>query len=137
MCLAGGHTASDCVLCLLDEGIVFMGDLLFFNHHPYLEDGDPDEWLRSLEAIRGLNPKILVPGHGPVGALADLKPMRQYVGTLDELARKMVQDGETEARIAEMAIPEPFARWRFAPFFAPNIQFMYQRQLSKQGPVSI
>lgn len=137
MRFVGGHTASDCTLCLLDEGIVFMGDLLFVEHHPYLEDGDPDELLRILEAVRGLNPKILVPGHGPVGALADLKPMIQYVSTQDELARKMVQDGEAEERINEMAIPEPFANWRFAAFFAPNMKFLYQRQLSRQGGVTV
>ncbi len=37
---AGGHTESDSVLYLPQEGIVFIGDLLSIDFHPYLGGGD-------------------------------------------------------------------------------------------------
>jgi len=131
----GGHTESDAVLFLPQEGIAFMSDLLFIGHHPYLGGGDPERLLHILEAVSDLAPKLLVPGHGPVGTAESLKLMRQYVSALDGLARKMVEDGEAEETIDAMAIPEPFDDWLFASFFPGNMQFLYQRRLGEQGDV--
>jgi len=63
----GGHSKGDAVLFLPQEGIAFMSDLLFIGHHPYLGDGDPERLLHILEQVSDLAPKLLVPGHGPVG----------------------------------------------------------------------
>jgi glyoxylase-like metal-dependent hydrolase (beta-lactamase superfamily II) len=127
----GGHTESDTVLFLPQEGIAFMSDLLFIGFQPYLGGGDPDRLLHILEAVSDLDPKLLVPGHGPVGTTDALKVMGQYVGTLDGLARDMVELGEPEEKIDEMAVPEPFADWLFAAFFPVNMRFLYQRHLGK------
>ena len=132
---AGGHTESDAVLFLPQEGIAFMSDLLFIGHHPYLGGGDPERLRHILEAVSDLAPKLLVPGHGPVGMADSLTQMGHYVHTLDGLARKMVEDGEAEETIDAMAIPEPYDDWLFASFFPGNMQFLYQRRLGEQGDV--
>jgi cyclase len=129
----GGHTESDAVLFLPQEGIAFMSDLLFIGHQPYLGGGDPDRLLHILEAVSALAPKLLVPGHGPVGTAESLTAMGQYVRTLDGLARKMVEDGKAEESIEAMAIPEPYDDWLFAAFFPVNMHFLYQRRLRGQG----
>ena len=131
----GGHTESDAVLFLPQEGIAFMSDLLFIGHHPYLGGGDPERLLHILEAVSDLAPKLLVPGHGPVGMADSLTQMGQYVHTLDGLARKMVEDGEAEETIDAMAIPEPYDDWLFSSFFPGNMHFLYQRRLGEQGDV--
>ena len=122
----GGHTESDSVLFLPQEGIAFMSDLLFIGFQPYLGGGHPDRMLRILEAVSDLSPRLLVPGHGPVGTVDALKVMGEYVSTLDGLARDMVERGEPEAKIDEMAIPEPFEDWLFSAFFPVNMHFLYQ-----------
>ncbi|MGD8998043.1 MAG: MBL fold metallo-hydrolase [Anaerolineae bacterium] len=132
---AGGHTESDAVLFLPQDGIAFMSDLLFIGHHPYLGGGDPERLLRILEAVSDLAPKLLVPGHGPVGTADSLAQMRQYVRALDGLARKMIEDGEAEEAIDAMAIPEPYDDWLFDSFFPGNVQFLYQRRLEEPGDV--
>jgi cyclase len=132
---AGCHTESDAVLHLPQEGIVFMSDLLFCGHQPYLGGGNPDRVLHSLEAVLDLAPKLLVPGHGPVGTVESLLAMEQYVRTLDGLARKMVEDGEAEETIEAMAIPEPYDDWLFAAFFPGNMQYLYQRHLREREAV--
>ena len=127
--LVGGHTESDAVLFLPQEGIAFMSDLLFIGCHPYLGGGDPDRLRDALAAVSDLAPKLLVPGHGPVGTAESLKHMSQYVSTLDGLARQMVDHGEAEETIDAMAIPEPYDDWLFAAFFPGNMHFLYQRCL--------
>jgi glyoxylase-like metal-dependent hydrolase (beta-lactamase superfamily II) len=133
----GGHTQNDAVLFLPQEGIAFMSDLLFIEYHPWVGGGDPDKLSYILQEVSDLNPKVLVPGHGPVGTPDSLKLMRQYIRTLDGLARKMVEDREAEEKIDEMAIPEPFDDWLFSAFFPLNMHFLYQRQLSRQTGISV
>jgi cyclase len=132
----GGHTESDAVLFLPQEGIAFMSDLLFIGHQPYLGGGDPDRLRHILKEVSDLAPGLLVPGHGPVGTAESLKVMSQYVSTLDGLARKMVEDGEAEETIDAMAIPEPFEDWLFAAFFPVNMHFLYQRRSGEQTQIS-
>ena len=129
---AGGHSASDAVLFLPEEGIAFMSDLLFIGYHPWLGAGDPDRLLQILDNVSGLAPQTLVPGHGPVGTSDSLRQMRHYVCTLGELAREMVEAGEAEAKIDSMAIPEPYNDWLFAAFFPLNMHFLYQLRLRAQ-----
>ena len=128
---AGGHTESDAVLFLPKEGVAFMSDLLFIGHQPYLGGGDPDRLRQIMEKVSALAPRLLVPGHGPVGTADSLKVMSQYVSTLDELARKMVEDDAAEETIDTMAIPQPYDDWLFASFFPVNMQVLYQRHLRK------
>jgi glyoxylase-like metal-dependent hydrolase (beta-lactamase superfamily II) len=65
--LGRGHTAGDLVVHLPQEGIVATGDLVVYPIP--LVGGDQSfvmEWSATLDRILGLNPKIIVPGHGPV-----------------------------------------------------------------------
>jgi len=133
----GGHTKSDVVLFLPQEGIAFVSDLLFVGCHPWLGGCDPDRVPGILDAVSGLSPKVLVPGHGPVGTADSLTQMKRYVSTLDGLARKMVEQGELEERIDAMTIPEPFNDWLIASFFSVNMHFLYQRHLLRQRSVLV
>jgi cyclase len=130
---AGGHTESDAVLFLPHEGIAFMSDLLFIGHRPYLGGGDPDRLRHILVEVSDMAPRLLVPGHGPVGTADSLKVMSQYVSTLAGLAREMVEEGESEETIDRMPVPEPYADWLFASFFPGNMHFLYQRHLLERG----
>lgn len=133
----GGHTESDIVLFLPQEGIVFMSDLLFIGHHAYLGGGDPERLLHILGEVSALAPMQLVPGHGPVGTADSLNQMGHFVRTMDDLARNMIEHGEAEEAIESMPIPEPYDDWLFASFFPGNIQFLYQRRLGGEGEVLV
>jgi glyoxylase-like metal-dependent hydrolase (beta-lactamase superfamily II) len=133
---SGGHTESDVVLFLPQERIAFMSDLLFIGHHPYLGGGDPDSFRQILDDVYSLAPELVVPGHGPVGSVEDVKAMSRYVSLLDELARKMVEAGEAEETIDAMPIPHPYEDWLLASFFPVNLHYYYQRWLEKQISLS-
>jgi glyoxylase-like metal-dependent hydrolase (beta-lactamase superfamily II) len=65
--LGKGHTAADLVVHLPKEKIVITGDLVVW---PVPLVGNPQShigaWASTLEKLRGLQPGIIVPGHGPV-----------------------------------------------------------------------
>jgi len=122
-----GHTESDCVLFLPEEGVVFCGDLLFVRSHPYLASGDPDAWLSSLDKIVGLGAEVYLPGHGPVGGRRDLDRMELYIRTLMELAREIAAKGKTVDDAAKVPVPESFADWALPSHFEYNLRFLYER----------
>jgi len=115
-----GHTRSDAFLWLPEERIAFLSDLLFVGCHPYLPDGDPHAWMQALDKIKTLRPRILVPGHGPVGRMKDLNHMARYIIAVSELARGPASGDE----INHTSLPYPFKDWEYQPFFPANLEFM-------------
>jgi cyclase len=83
--LGGGHTESDAFLWF--EDTVFTGDLVVVESHPWVGDGDVEHWLEILDAFEARRPRVIVPGHGPIGSVADIPPLRRYLeGLLDGTA---------------------------------------------------
>ncbi len=123
----GGHTESDAILFLPEEGIVLMADLLFIGNHPYLSDGDPDETVRILDRVKELDAEVFVSGHGGVGGRNDLDRMAAYITTCQALARELIDAGGGDAEIDALPIPEPFADWGLSSFFPVNLRFLIKR----------
>jgi glyoxylase-like metal-dependent hydrolase (beta-lactamase superfamily II) len=83
--LGGGHTESDAFLWF--EDTVFTGDLVVVESHPWVGDGDVEHWLEILDAFEARRPRMIVPGHGPIGSVDDIPPLRRYLeGLLDGTA---------------------------------------------------
>lgn len=61
-----GHTPYQAAVVVEEEGVVFTSDNVFSGVHTWLQEADPEAWLRTLEAIRELGVETLVPGHGAV-----------------------------------------------------------------------
>lgn len=117
ICFGSGHTDSDTVLHLPDDGILFAGDLILSKQHLTLASGDPEHWLVVLERLADLRPEHIVPGHGPVGTMEDLRAAREYLGACLEAAQV---SGTPQ-------IPERFAGWSWAINFEENVRFLRAR----------
>jgi len=126
----GGHSMSDTILHIPEEGIVFMADLLFIDIHPYFPDGDPEEIQRNLAEVRKMQAKTFVPGHGPVGQTLHLDWMDEYIGTLNSLVREAINRGVTEAEIDKIAVPREYEHLIMPTFFPANLKFLYQKQIT-------
>jgi cyclase len=132
----GGHTGSDTILHLPQDGIVFMSDLLFVSCHPYLADGDPAMLLKALKEISLLDASHYVPGHGPVGTTTDLKMLIEYIELCYATARKLVVDGNvSEEQMAELKVTEKYRTWLLPRFYQVNIRFLCQRLITAGGTV--
>lgn len=62
--LGQGHTAGDAIAWLPEERICFAGDLVEMEAGVYAGDAHLQDWLQTLERLRALEPKTLVPGRG-------------------------------------------------------------------------
>jgi glyoxylase-like metal-dependent hydrolase (beta-lactamase superfamily II) len=120
----GGHTASDAFLYLPDERVLFTGDLAFLHLHPWLPDGDPDEWQRILDRLERLEPLVVIPGHGPVTGAVCLSLTRRYITQTQALARQLADTSATEDEISATPIPAPFEDWELPNFFDANLRFL-------------
>jgi len=128
--LGGGHTASDALLHLPAEQIIFTGDLLVVKNHPDLTYGDPHTWLTILAQITALAPQCLLPGHGELGTLIDVALIERYLRETLQLAEEHRRaDGTAESAVA---LPPPaFTEgWSNAEAFGRNMKFLYEDESS-------
>ena len=123
-----GHTGSDAVMILPKEGIVFMGDLLFTQRHPWLGDGDPDSWKTHLEKFYNDNSlKQFIPGHGPVAGKEQLQIIIKYITDLQQMASEAVQNGIPDSVFVKKAIPAAYKDWWYGRFYPGNLSFVYSK----------
>jgi glyoxylase-like metal-dependent hydrolase (beta-lactamase superfamily II) len=60
-----GHTGGDTVVWVPAEKVLFSGDLVEYEAGIYTGDAHLEEWPNTLEKLRALKPRALVPGRGP------------------------------------------------------------------------
>jgi len=106
-----GHTGAD--LAILDErsGVLFAGDLVFYQR-ALTTPGTPglDVWLADIATLQALPWKQIVPGHGPLASSdAPFAQMTDYLGWLDGLLRKGAAEGAEMNALIRAPIPERFA----------------------------
>ena len=106
-----GHTGAD--LAILDQktGVLFAGDLVFYQRALTTPNspGLP-VWLADIATLQGLPWTLIVPGHGPVAS--DAKPFEQmhdYLTWLDQLLRDGAAQGRDMPELIRSLIPERFA----------------------------
>ena len=61
-----GHTDGDLAVLDTQSGVLFAGDLVFFERTPTTPNANIARWLSSLSALESLAITHVVPGHGPV-----------------------------------------------------------------------
>lgn len=106
-----GHTGAD--LAILDErtGVLFAGDILFYQRALTTPNSPGlDVWLADLDILQALPWKRLVAGHGLVADdAAPFVQMRDYLGWLDGLLRDSAASGADMNEVIQSPIPERFA----------------------------
>jgi glyoxylase-like metal-dependent hydrolase (beta-lactamase superfamily II) len=63
--LGPGHTGGDTVVWVPAERVLFSGDLVEYQAGIYTGDAHLEAWPATLEKLRALRPRALVPGRGP------------------------------------------------------------------------
>lgn len=121
----GGHTSSDAFLLLPAERIAFLGDLLGVQMHPSFGQADLEQWDSILEQVEALDIQTVVPGHGPVGTLADVATLRNYLSDMEILVSEAIVHGETAEEVAARALPAAYAAWGARDIFADNLRHLY------------
>jgi len=131
MTLGVGHTACDTILVLPEDRIAFIGDLGFFQTHPYLGSSNPEKWIDILDKLSVSKINLFIPGHGPVGTKADLLALKTYIMTLQALVASVVNCGGSEDDAASQPVPEIALEWAGFGRFEQSMRYLYQRHVNK------
>lgn len=111
------HSHGDLLLHLPAEKIVFAADVLFVGVSPIMWVGPLSNWQRALETILALEPKIVVPGHGPVSGPTEVRLMAEHlawvesVGERQRAAGRSPIDGALDALTSAEYRTSPWADW--------------------------
>ena len=105
-----GHTQADLVVLDHTSGVLFAGDLVFWQRAATTPHASIADWLVSLDRLQALKWKTIVPGHGaPHGDARGIEQTRNYLKWLDGTLRKAAADGLDMPDLLRMKLPDSFA----------------------------
>lgn len=122
------HTDGDTLVYLPGKKVLFTGDILFTNYHPFLGEGNIEEWVKQLDDIKSMDVEKIIPGHGPLSQKNDLDDMKKYIMLFDQKAKELASQSDDLQKIItamQSALPQrPEGVW----LIAPNIQMKYLKK---------
>ena len=107
--LGAAHTRGDLIVYLVNDKILFAGDIALNGRLPFMQspDVDPVGWERALATIAKVKPEKMVPGHGAIGPASGIADSLAYVRRVAEITTKIVNNGiRDEVVDAEIRAPE-------------------------------
>jgi len=123
-----GHTESDLIMYLPEEKILFAGDLLFNEAHPYLGYGYTEELKERLAELEIMKPLIIVPGHGDPGGTEMIRSMADYIEELERIVREIKDAGQNAEDIDNIPLPEKYRSWIVGNYFYSNLRYLFSCQ---------
>ncbi|HID33548.1 MAG TPA: MBL fold metallo-hydrolase [Anaerolineae bacterium] len=101
-----GHTPATSIIWLPKERVLFAGDIVWLDQHPFMTQANSAEWLEALHLIKKLNPKYIVPGHGPICSVNELDYLIEYLTFLRQRTKNLFDAGLTKQEVATLLTPE-------------------------------
>lgn len=110
------HSGEDLAIYVVEDKVLYAGDLVFKGRVPFVGDADSKSWLISLDKLLAFNARTLVPGHGGVSknAKADLTLTRDY---LTFIRRAMGKAVDELVPFDEAYARTDWSRWKKLPAF--------------------
>ena len=90
----GAHSPEDVMMYVVEERVLFAGDLLFAGRVPFVGTADSKGWLKAMDKMIAVKPAIVIPGHGAASTNVerDLVLTRDYLVYLRETMGRAVAD---------------------------------------------
>jgi len=138
--LGRGHTDGDLYIYLPKEKVIATGDALI-DWMPFLNDGYPEDWVKTLTALEKLDFTHIIPGHGDVLPKSHLTFFRGYLTDLIDGVKKAAGAGATldemKSKVADQLAPKyesgmskyPLGRYRDR--IGQNVEMVYRKVVQK------
>jgi cyclase len=114
--LQPGHTDGDTVVFFTKSNVVHMGDDFVTYGFPLFDVGNGGSIRGMVGAIDELLPQIpadakIIPGHGPLSTVADLKKFRGRLDEIVALVSRGLKSGKTVEQMQKEKLLAPYEEW--------------------------
>jgi len=111
-----GHTDGDSVIFFTTSNVVHLGDDFFAGRFPFVDVDNGGNVVGLAKNIAEIITKIpagakLIPGHGPLSTIDDLKLYHRMLLETTDVVRKKVAAGKTLDQIKSEGLPEEWKSW--------------------------
>ncbi len=121
------HTDGDSLVFVRKDRVLFAGDILWVGYHPNLEDADVPGQIRALKMILTLNPRKVVPGHGPVCGHREVNRFIRYLEEFDANSEKALKEGLKGDQLVRRVIPSWSWDWKMRWLMESYLQDIARR----------
>ncbi|NPD89292.1 MAG: MBL fold metallo-hydrolase [Asgard group archaeon] len=123
-----GHTQGSSYIYIPEEEILIAGDLLFAEEIPYFGDDttDPYKWIEAYKEMISLSPKVIIPGHGPISKIEEMKLQLDYMEKVVSWMESYIEEGGKKENLEEM---KDFPILDFEPY--DNFEMLFNRSKNR------
>ena len=129
--IAPSHSTGSIVVYIPAEKVIFAGDILFTDFHPYMADGDILGWQKTLESIGAMEVDRIIPGHGPLSTNKDLEDMKSYIVAFDKKATELAEKNNEVEYIVDELKKNMLPRTRGEGLIQANVLGKYLQDRNK------
>jgi cyclase len=134
------YNPGDIAVWLPQSGVMHAGFVGYIDRHPDIRPdyshGTTAGMLKQLDVLRPLDPRVMVPAHGPVGTAKDLDVLREYLLRAREKVRSMMAKGMPLEAITKSFSMSEYQGWDRENHFEWLAETVY-RELRGEGPQQV
>ncbi len=114
-----GHTDGDAVVFFANSNVIHMGDHFFNGMFPFVDlssGGNVQGYMDNIKEVigqAGADVKI-IPGHGPLASLQDLKTAHRMMVETTELVRSKMSAGKSLDAMQQEGLQEEWKSWSWS-----------------------
>jgi cyclase len=131
------YNPGDLAVWLPESGVMHAGFVGYRERHPDIRPdyshGTTAGMLKQLDVLSALNPKVVVPAHGPLGDVTHLHALTDYLLLARQKVRTMMQTGMSLDAIEKQFDMKEFEGWDRGNHF-PAMAATIHRELGGEGP---
>lgn len=126
-----GHTDGDSIIYFVQDKVVHMGDLFFYKVVPFIDrahGASTTEWMETIDAVAARVDfgSQVIPGHGQVTTVEELKAFKQYFLDLRAAVKEAIAAGKTRQQaVADIKLAKYAEYNGYAQRFALNVGVVY------------
>ena len=105
------HTSGDVIVNLPDHRVIFAGDIVFCQCTPIGWEGTHNKWIEALDIMLSFEPEVVVPGHGPLCGVDEVKELRAYFEFVYSEARRFFDEGLDPLEASKKIDLGSYAEW--------------------------
>lgn len=119
------HTAGDVLVHLVEDSVVFTGDILFIEGTPLVWNGPFQNWIAACARIIDMDCEVIVPGHGPMTDAAGVQAVADYLAFVHAEVKMRFEDGMSWIDAAKDIHLGQYSDWLDSERIVINVDSVY------------